>query len=171
MTPNEIRNWIGKYYLVATTVIGAYILVLGGTKMLPIPDKDAISAFQIVVPFFTGQLVMAFQWFTQPSSRRIDTNVPLPSWVVKWPPFAVTGILALAVVAAIVCSSLPEEQQWINAGRFKVILTFCVSLLSATTVFVTGRYFASATEAGSDGQTIVANGGVDTGTDNDSPVE
>ena len=79
MSLNEIRNWLGPFFLGTTVVLGAYIILFGETVALPISSNDATSAFQIIIPTFIAQLTMAFRWIANPPTDG-DTEIAMPRW-------------------------------------------------------------------------------------------
>lgn len=136
----EVRNWLGIYFLVVTSCVGAYILLFGGSSLLPLSEADVTSSFEIIIPVFVGQLTIVFQWFGNPNPPPPGKQVPLPPWAVKGPPLIVVGILVAATLLMAIGNH--QSASWtLSSHSFKALLTFCVTLLNATTVFVTSRYF------------------------------
>jgi hypothetical protein len=121
--------------------LGSYILLLGGTVMLPLERGDCMDAFQIVVPLFVAQLTIIFRFLGGDSGIDAKVNVPVPRWAVVGPPTAVSIVLALTIVALIIGSLSEEADALIGAGTFKAVVTFCVSVLNATTIFIVAKYF------------------------------
>jgi hypothetical protein len=153
MTAIDVRNWLGIYFLAATFVIGGYILLFGGGPLLPFPRPDTTAAFQIIVPVLIGQLAVIVRWFTGQKTFDPTAIVSLPSWLVKGPALAVLGLLALTVILK--CASTYAAQHGsrefvqLLGDDFKVIVTFCVSILNATTVYVVASLFSEAKTANS----------------------
>jgi hypothetical protein len=137
MSLTSIRNWLGMFFLGATTALGAYIILFQETKALPISAKDALSAFQIIIPTLVGQLTLAFRWLSNPP-RNAEESIDLPRWAVIGPPSAVL----LIMVATIVLIDWDGGNSLDGGAMFKNAVTFCVTLLSSTTVFVMARVFA-----------------------------
>jgi hypothetical protein len=136
MTITAIRNWLGAFFLGTTAALGGYIILFQETRALPIAAKDATSAFQIIIPTLISQLTIAFRWIADPPSDP-DAAASLPTWAVKGPPLAVGLILAATLTLLIV-----DGGKSINGGTvFKNSVTFCVSILSASTIFIISRVF------------------------------
>lgn len=143
MTERDVRNWLGIYFLVVTTVSGGYILLFADTRLLPgLTRPNANGIFEIIVPVLVGQLTVIFRWFGNQTSVNSDTPVDLPNWVVKAPPLLVSALLIITVLMLIVGNN--REHPWgPSAESFAAIVTFCVSVLNATTVFIVSRFFSS----------------------------
>jgi hypothetical protein len=133
---DQIRNWLGIFFLGTTSVLGAYIILFQQTSLLPISSEDASSSFKIIIPTFIAQLTVVFKWIANPP--RSDTvEVRMPKWAVMGPPIIVLGILIVTL------SYLIVDQGKSNGGEiFKNVVTFCVSLLSATSVFIVTAVFS-----------------------------
>jgi hypothetical protein len=137
---SEVRNWLGRYFLLTTVCLGTYILLFAETRLLPISSGDSLDAFQIVVPVLVAQLTTVFSWFTGPSKVASDTIVEIPSWIVKAPPLLVVSMVVVAVLSLIVSTS-QGGTGWIDASKFKSIVTFSVTVLNATSVILVARVF------------------------------
>lgn len=98
-----------------------------------------MDAFQIIVPVFVAQLTTAFTWFTNVSGTAKDT-VTFPAWVVQAPPLLVVAVIAITMVSMVMAGG-HGAAGWIDATKFKTVVTFCVTILNATTVLVSGRVF------------------------------
>src|SRR6185369_14294756 len=88
MSLEQTRNYLGVFFLGATTLIGAYILLFQETAALPIPARDATSAFQIIIPTFVAQLTVIFKWVANPP-RDLKVVIAMPKWAVVGPPICV----------------------------------------------------------------------------------
>jgi hypothetical protein len=132
---DQIRNWLGIYFLGTTAVLGTYIILFQQTVLLPISSEDASSAFKIIIPTFIAQLTVVFKWIANPP--KIDTSeIIMPRWAVMGPPIIVLFMLIISLTYIII------DQGRSNGGEiFKNVVTFCVSLLSATSVFVISTVF------------------------------
>jgi len=135
----EIRNWLGAYFLGTTAFMGAYIILFQETPLLPIAAKDATSAFQIIIPTLVAQLTIAFRWIANPPQAG-SAAVTIPQWAVKGPPVAVATIL----LATLLLVGIDGGRSLDGGAIFKNAVTFCVSLLGASTTFVVSRVFAQA---------------------------
>jgi hypothetical protein len=143
MTDVDIRNWPGKYFLGITLVIGGYILLFAETKALPGLSRDqAWKVFQIIVPVLVGQLTIIFRWFgngqrAQPAEAKVTG---IPEWVVKGPPLLTSGFLVLMVALMVVGNN--RENPWGPAAdSVSALVTFVVTVLNATTLFVVAGFF------------------------------
>ena len=140
MPASSVRNWLGIYFLLVTGILGSYLLLFRETKLLPISKQEAIDSFEIIIPVFIGQLNLIFKWFSgNDPSAPDEAPIPVPKWVVIGPPVMVVSILAFSIVALIVSNS--GDQAWIDPSSFKGVVTLCVSILNATTIYVVIRYF------------------------------
>lgn len=141
MRISEIRNWLGLYFLLITGVLGGYLLLLHDSPLLPLTESEAMSSFQIVIPVLIGQLTVIFKWYGTEAVATEDVVVNLPTWVVKGPPLLVSALLVLGI-GALVLGSWGEGHNWApSPGNFKSLITFCVSLLNASTIFILARFF------------------------------
>ena len=138
----EKRDVIGIFYLALTTILGAYILIFGETLLLPISKEDANSAFQIIIPTFIAQLTIIFKWYVDPN-RAESLKIKLPRWVIYGPPISVTFVIVLGIL--VIVDSAGESFD--GGSMFKNVVTFCVSILGATTVFVVGGLFGTSDQS------------------------
>ena len=145
----EVRNWLGIYFLGATFVLGAYLLLFGGGRLLPFERSDATAAFQIIVPVFIGQLAIIARWFTT-NPPDPDTVVNIPNWLVKGPTIGALAVIGLTIVLKIASNYSAQhggaEFVSLLGDDFKTIVTFCVSILNATTIYVVAALFGAKTE-------------------------
>jgi hypothetical protein len=142
MRAYEVRNWLGKYYLLMTAGLATCLLLLPDTRVLPIGPKAGVEAFQIVIPVFIGQLTVMFRWYGAADSIQSDARVRLPTWVVKWPPLLVLALELLAVALSLTGNvGSGTADTLVTPAKFKAILTACVALLNATTIFIVMKYF------------------------------
>ena len=142
MKLTDVRNWLGLYFLLTTVFLGAYILLFAETRLLPISKKDSLDGFQIIIPVFVAQLTTAFTWFGDgATSNDTEDVVGLPPWVVKVPPLLVVSMIVLTIGAMIVSENRAGAEEWVDASTFKAMVTFCVTVLNATTVLIVIRVF------------------------------
>lgn len=136
ITSREARNAIGTFYLGVSAVIGAYIIIFAETRALPISADDANGAFKIIIPTFLAQLTLIFKWFAG-SSVDSQSELRLPRWVVYGPLFCVMIILVTTIVVIVV-----DGGDELKAGLiFQNAVTFAVSIVGATTVFISMTLF------------------------------
>jgi hypothetical protein len=140
MRVSEVRNWLGIYFLLVTAGMGAYLLIFGETKILPISKEDSHAAFQILIPVLIGQLTIIFKWFTGDQFLNSNRRTTLPHWVVKGPPLLAVTILIVAVIATIIGGNSGEHSM--DGESFKSVITFAVALLNASTVFLVMKLFS-----------------------------
>ena len=141
MTEKELRNWLGIYFLLVTSVLGGYLLMFNESKLLPLSSEEATSAFQIVIPVLIGQLTIMFKWFGGSKTSR-EREINIPKWTVVAPPSIVAVLLVVSLILLIAGNSSETGYSWgLNAAKFKSVITFCVSLLNATTIFVIAKFF------------------------------
>lgn len=137
MKIRSVRDILGIFYLGTTGFLGAYILLLNESILLPVSASDAMSAFQIIIPTFIVQLSILFKWMANPPQGP-DTTTSLPSWAVIGPPVIVLLILA----ATIALIGWDQGEQLSGGAMLKNAVTFCVSLLGATSVIIVTEIFA-----------------------------
>ncbi len=139
MKIGAVRNWLGGYFLGTTAALGAYIILFQETRALPVSSDDAMSAFQIIIPTLAGQLTIAFKWIANPP-RDPEEPITLPRWAVVGPPTAV-ALIVLVTLALLI----GDGGQSLDGGSIlKNAVTFCVTLLSCTSVYIVARVFGSA---------------------------
>lgn len=142
MTETQVRNWLGLYFLLITGTLGAGILLLGKSVLRL---DDVAGTFQIIIPVLVGQLTIIFRWYGQDQPSVRSRAVNLPNWVVKGPPLMVLGILLLACGLKIAGFVLDAPLVAPSDDQFKNVVTFCVALLNATTIYVVSKYFGTQT--------------------------
>jgi hypothetical protein len=142
MSLTSVRNWLGVFFLGTTAALGAYIIIFQETRALPIASRDATSAFQIIIPTLVAQLTLAFRWIANPPTN-MDDSIELPKWAVVGPPAAVLLIMVVTVILIVV-----DAGNSLQGGTiFKNAVTFCVTLLGSTTVFLMTRVFSNTERA------------------------
>jgi hypothetical protein len=134
MTRKEINNWLGKYFLLATASIGGFILTMKGTPAFPLEPNEVAPSLQIIIPLFVGQLTLIVKSFAQTYSHP-ETEIAIPEWLVKWPPLIAVFLIVLGVVRLLMLhhAGTPGVD---GAADFRMILTFCVTLLNSTTIYI-----------------------------------
>ena len=139
MNANEIRNVLGMFFLGTTGALGAYIILCRESAWLPISKEDGTSAFQIVIPPLLAQVTIVYRWFSSPPPKTDDDDVLMPKWVVLAPPLMIIGIL-IATIAWLVADKGKTQDP---GSLFKNSVTFCVSILAATSVYIAARVFSA----------------------------
>jgi hypothetical protein len=138
MSPSSIRTWIGLYLLVLTGAVAGVLLLAG--NLMPLEPGDITASFEIMIPFLLGQIAVTFRFYVNPHPRPV--RVAIPSWVVKGPPIIVS-ILLVGSFTLMIVGGLQQSRVVPSAEKFKALLTFCVALLNASTVYVITKYFES----------------------------
>jgi hypothetical protein len=143
MKASEVRDWLGKYFLLTTVLLGGYILLFAGryTVLLRIDWQTGVDCFQIIIPTLIGQLTIIFRFFATSETINDEALVPVPSWVVKWPPLLLLGLIVATIVIMAFGNFGPGQTWSPMQDQFKLIVTFYVSVLNATTIFVVSRFF------------------------------
>ncbi len=140
MKAKDVRNWLGIYFLLVTGVFGAYLLLFRESPLLPISKAEAVDSFEILIPVLLAQVTMIFRWFSS-EERPEDSVLSLPRWVVTAPPIMVVVILLISLLT-LIFGNLGNGRRWApSPDAFKGIVTFCVSILNASTVFIVSMYF------------------------------
>ena len=140
MKVSDARRWLAIYFLLITAVTGGYLLIFGDrTFLLPMSRESATSCFQILIPVLIGQITIIFRWIshlTEPEDK--EAQSPIPEWAIKLPPILVVLLIAGALIGLVAGNG----KQWGLAPEgFKSLLTFAVSLLNASTVFLVSKLF------------------------------
>ena len=146
MTPKEVRDWVGKYFLFTLAALGGYVYIFAGTVLLPLDRAEAFAAGETIIPVFLGQLTIMYRWFF--SSTPIDTvgDVEIPPWLIKGPPILGIVLIAASITSMIIGSR--QQAHWApDPETFRRIVVFVVSLLNVTTVIVISRYFGDQASA------------------------
>jgi hypothetical protein len=93
---------------------------------------------------FVAQLTSVFSWFGSSTAKGdSDGFVNVPVWVVKAPPILIVAVILGSVVSMVVAERPGSGEGWLDAGTFKAVVTFCVTVLNATTVFIVIRVFGN----------------------------
>jgi hypothetical protein len=147
MTVDQARKWLAIYFLLVTVVTGAFLLLFNGTSVLPLSSEDASACFQIIIPVLVGQVTVIFQWIAiankdDPTGK---LESPVPSWAIRLPAtLAVLIVVAATVVLAI--ANRPSLNWTVSPSTFKSAVTFAVTILNASTVFLVARFFPSSSK-------------------------
>jgi xanthine/uracil permease len=140
MNEKDIRNWLGIYFLLITVILGGTILLLGESLLRL---DDSIGVFEIIIPVLVGQLTIIFRWYTTDYEPNKKSRITLPAWIIKGPPLLVIGLLLITVALKVV--GFQYDQPWTPSDeQFKAVVTFCVTILNATTIYVISKYFGAA---------------------------
>ena len=140
MTPKEVRDWIGKYFLFTLAALGGYIYLFSETIFLPISKAEAFAAGETIIPVFLGQLTIMYRWFLSPAPTVGNVTIEIPSWLVKGPPIISIFLIAASILSMVLGSA--QRATWSpDPETFRRIVVFVVSLLNVTTLIVISRYF------------------------------
>ena len=141
MRGSEVRNWLGRYFLALLGSLSGYILLFQETPLLPLSKNEATCALQIIMPVLLAQVTLSFRWFATRRGRRNDAEIGVPRWVVIGPPLLVVALLVSSIVL-LIAGNAGEGSHWAPApSTFRSVVTLCVSILNASTVFVVGAIF------------------------------
>jgi hypothetical protein len=141
MTDDDIRKWVGTYVLILTIITGGYLFI-APDFILPLEASDRTASFEIIVPFLLGQVAAVFRFYGTPSRRASDgrdNTAALPGFVVRLPLIAVGALIGIQFTLCAIAGIRRTEPP--SPELFKGLLTFCVALLNASTIFIIGRYF------------------------------
>jgi hypothetical protein len=143
MTYEQARKWLGLYFLLFSAALGGYVLLFAESSLLPLKRVDAGDAFKIVVPVLIGQVTVIFQWIGKLGQPNSDP-CPIPGWAIKGPPIISVALVILGA-AIMIAGNRVEGSGWgLSSDGFKSVLTFAISILNASTVFLVARLFPSA---------------------------
>jgi hypothetical protein len=142
MTLDSARTWLGIYFLLTTVLIGCYLLLFSGMVILPLTPTEAGDCFQIIIPVLVGQVTVIFQWIAVTNSGIDDKKelCPIPSWAIKLPPILALLIIVLASIVLII-SNDPTKNLSTSPDTFKHAITFSVTILNATTIYLVTKLF------------------------------
>lgn len=143
MKAQEIRNWIGKYFLFTLSALGGYIYIFAETNFLPISESEAMAAGETIIPVFLGQLAIVYKWyFTDGNDKRTASpeDPAVPTWLVKGPPILAV-ILIVCVILMMILANLTQANWAPDPESFRRVVVFVVSMLNVTTIMVVSRYF------------------------------
>jgi len=142
MTIKDARKWIAIYFLLTTAATGAFLLLFSGSIILPLGSEDASASFQILVPVLVGQVTVIFQWLALANEAAPENNLPSPvaSWAIKLPPILAFAII-LTAAFTLALANRADVNLSTSPGTFKNALTFSVTLLNASTIFLVARLF------------------------------
>lgn len=140
MNEKDVRNWLGIYFLLITVILGGMILLVGDSLLRL---DDSIGVFEIIIPVLVGQLTIIFRWYTTDYEPSKKSRIALPAWIIKGPPLLVIGLLLITIALKVI--GFQYDQPWTPSDeQFKGIITFCVTILNATTIYVISKYFGAA---------------------------
>jgi hypothetical protein len=142
MTNSSARRWLGLYFLLASTGLGLFLLLFTGSAILPLDAADGSAAFQILLPVFVGQLTVIFRWIAGIGNEAKDANAAcsIPGWAVRIPPILAVTIVVCAAFALAAANS-PTSTLKTSPETFKASVTFAVTILNATTVYLVTKLF------------------------------
>jgi hypothetical protein len=138
MSANDIRNWLGAYVLFLAAILGGY-LFLAPASLLPLESTDRTSCFEVILPFLLGQVAAVYRFYTDPDVHTRSVGGVIPAWAVKGPPIVVTVLLVIELTMFALAGQSRGTPP--TPELFKGLVTFCVALLNASTVFIITRYF------------------------------
>lgn len=148
MTAAQMRDWLGKYFLLTTVILGGYIILFSGrnTPLLRVDSQTGMDCFQIIIPTLVAQLTVIFRFFAG-VPKMDDSTIPIPPWVVKWPPLLCLALI-VATIVVMAFGNLGQNGQPSSPdqGIFKLVVTFYVTVLNATTVFIVMKLFETANQ-------------------------
>lgn len=140
MSVNDIRNWLGPFVLVLTLTVCAWILG-APLILLPLDFGARASSAEIAVPFLLAQIATVYRFFSTDPPKKASDLQRLPAWVVKGPCIGVAVIL-VALFGMMAVAGVGQNGM-VSPEKFKMVLTFCLSVLNVSTVLLVTRYFAA----------------------------
>ena len=142
MKPDQVREWIGKYFLLVLSLAAGYIYIFAESPLLPISRSEAFAAGETIIPVFLGQLALIYRWYFSADAIDSANDVCVPPWLVKWPPLLAVLLIGMAV-GSLVASNATGSRWAPDPETFRRVVVFSVSLLNVTTIIVITRYFGS----------------------------
>lgn len=142
MTNSTARRWLGLYFLISSAVLGVFLLLFSGSSLLPLTPADGTASFQILIPVLVGQLTIIFQWLSGSGTDDLDADAQcaIPGWAIRLPPI-LAMLVVVAAAGALAAANQPESSLKTSPETFKAAVTFAVTIINATTVFLVGRLF------------------------------
>lgn len=141
MKKSVLGKWLFIYYFSISCVFG-FFLIIFGKSVLKIDDPAGV--FAILVPTLISQVAIIMKWFVDKANERdtkADYVVRIPVFLVKVPLIVVTAILVLGTVLKIV--GFHQDADWTPSDQqFKWMVTFCISLLNATSIYLVSAFFS-----------------------------
>jgi len=147
MTIDQARRWLAIYFLLVTVITGVFLLLFNGTTILPLSADDAGACFQIIIPVLVGQVTVIFQWIAVANKDDPTGKIesPVPTWAIRLP--ALMAILIVVVATVVLAYANRPGVNWtISPTTFKSAVTFAVTILNASTVFLVPRFFPSSSK-------------------------
>lgn len=140
MSTEEVRSWIGKYFLFTLSAIGGYIYLFSETPLLPLNRAEALAAGETIIPVLLGQLAIIYRWYFSGDATDRVGELRVPAWLVKGPPLISITLIVMSILSMVIANY--SESYWApDPESFRRIVVFVVSVLNVTTVIVITRYF------------------------------
>ncbi len=140
MNADEVRTWIGKYFLITLSVLGGYIYIFSETIFLPLSRSEAFAAGETILPVLFGQLTIVYRWYFSPTAVDSVGDIKVPVWLIKWPPMISVVLISASIASMIIANQ--QQAYWApDPETFRRVVVFVVSLLNVTTIIVILRYF------------------------------
>jgi hypothetical protein len=148
MKLHEARRWLAVYFLLLTAITGGYLLLFGESPLLPMSKDEAKAGFQILIPVLIGQIAVIFQWVSRLQEQEDLAELsPLPTWSVKLPAVIVAVLIIFGVAVLVIGNSGSGQPIGLSPEGFNGLLTFAVSILNASTIFLVARLFGTPKQA------------------------
>ena len=147
MKKSEIANWLFYYYLIGTVSMGLILIIIGPENSL-LSLTDNLGVFAIIIPVFLGQVTILYQWFTNQAQKEqieLSKNLNISKNLVKLPPIIVLSIFGLAIILR----GFGRINDWeiqIDESQFKALVTFGMSILNVTSIYLVSLFYRSAEE-------------------------
>jgi len=144
VTIDQARKWLAVYFLLVTVITGAFLLLFNGTTVLPLSSDDASACFQIIIPVLVGQVTVIFQWIAVANKDDATGKLesPVPTWAIRLP--ALMAVLIIVVATIVLAYANRPAINWtVSPTTFKSAVTFSVTILNASTIFLVARFFPS----------------------------
>lgn len=142
MSPKDVRNWLGIWSTATLVCVGGYILLFGGSALFPMEKTDASDVLRLLVPTFMANTAIVYRWYVEVEKRDDLRVLPMPPWLVKFPPIAVSGLLLLGIVNLVISNQSAAAMSFSPEG-YKNLATFSVGIMGVSTNLVMGRFFAA----------------------------
>jgi hypothetical protein len=110
-------------------------------------SADGTASFQILIPVLVGQLTVIFQWIAGVAHDTKDAldPCPIPGWAIRFPPILAV-LIVIAATGALSAANSSESTLKTSPETFKAAITFAVTILNATTVFLVAKLFPGRTD-------------------------
>jgi hypothetical protein len=127
--------------VIYVTAVFGFSLLFFGESFFKIDDVAGV--IEIMIPVFFSQVVSVVKWFS--SNNNLNEEVNIPRVIIFLPPIVVLILLILTFSLKVIgfnnnASYTPDD------ARIKEVVTFCMTMLSGTTIYLVTVYYGKSSE-------------------------